>query len=53
MTKVNCKGMQCLPNKQRIKGNKGKKEHALTKQNGAKWCGGWWFVWEDGVPDHG
>ena len=28
--------MQCLPNKQRIKG---KKEHALTKQNGAKWCG--------------
>ena len=45
--------MQCLPNKQRIKGNKGKKEHALTKQNGAKWCGGWWFVGEDGVPDHG
>ena len=29
------------------------KEHALTKQNGTKWCGEWWLVGEDGVPDHG
>ena len=27
------------------KGSKAKREHALTIQNGAKWCGGWWWLW--------